>query len=236
MITGAMATDVSLAALFGSYGKQTVPGNFFSRYRNLVHHYTHQRSCEDASTFCSGFGVIRREAFHRLGGFDPQCRFLEDIELGYRMNREGLRVRLCKDLQMTHCKRYTLASLVRSDLFRRTLPWTRLMLETGMVRNDLNTRWNNVLSVPVAFLLLITPALPAFLFAAPALVCSFIGLNAGLLSLTYAEGGLAFALQSCVMCWLGYLYSGAGVVLGLAAHWWHGPKTAVNSTSDLSES
>lgn len=235
-IAGTMAADSSLAALFGSYGKKTLPSDFCSRYKNLVHHYTHQHSRADAATFCSGFGAIRRDDFRRLGGFDPQCRFLEDIELGYRMNREGLRVRLCKDLQMTHCKRYTLASLVRSDLFGRAVPWTRLMIETGIYRNDLNTRWNNVLSVPAAFLLLASPAFPDPLLAAPILLCLFMALNAGLLQLTYSEGGLLFALQSCLMCWFGYLYSGIGVGVGLATCWRSRPRTVIDEARDFSES
>jgi GT2 family glycosyltransferase len=213
-----LAADPDLAALFGSYRKETVPRDFFSRYKNLLHHYTHQHSREDASTFCGGFGAIRREAFQRLGGFDPQRRFLEDIELGYRMKKQGLRVRLCKDLQMTHCKRYTLENLVRSDLFGRAIPWTCLMLENRTFRNDLNTSWNNILSVPVAFLLLLSPGLPAFLFTVPLLVCLFMTLNAGLLSLAWSEGGPLFALQSCLMCWFGYVYSGVGVALGFASY------------------
>ncbi len=229
-------SDAGIAALFGSYGRATVPTRFFPRYKNLVHHYTHQCSREEASTFCSGFGAIRREAFQKLGGFDPYCRFLEDIELGYRMNREGLRVRLCKNLQLTHCKNYTLASLIRSDVFGRAVPWTRLIIKTGIVKNDLNTRWNNVLSVLVSFLLLLTPALPAPVLSALVLSGILIALNSGFLFLTYSEGGLAFALQACLMCWFSYLYSGAGLLIGIAAHFGSQRSAVVDEPIDLPES
>lgn len=232
-IASNMTGDPGLAALFGSYGRETVSQEFFSRYKNLVHHYTHQHSSEDASTFCGGFGAIRREAFQRLGGFDPRHRFLEDIEIGYRMKKEGLRVRLCKGLQMTHCKRYTLLSLIRSDLFGRAVPWTRLMLERGIFRNDLNTRWNNVLSVPVAFLLVFSPLLPAPWITAGGLAALFLALNAKFLALTFSAGGLLFALKSCLMCWFSYLYSGAGVVIGFVAHMASRPKEALDTPSDL---
>ena len=145
-IAAVILANPDLTAVFGSYEKATLPDNFLSRYKNLLHHYTHQQSHEDAITFCGGFGAIRREAFNRLRGFDPECRYLEDIEIGYRMKRAGMRVRLLKNLQLTHCKRYTLRSLIRSDFLGRAIPWTRLILETGFARNDLNTRWNNVLS------------------------------------------------------------------------------------------
>lgn len=226
LVAGTMARDAGLAALFGSYSKDTVPCNFTSRYKNLVHYYTHQRSREEATTFCSGFGAIRREAFRRLGGFNPCYRFLEDIELGYRMSRLGLRVRLCKNLQLTHCKHYSLGGLIYSDLFGRAVPWTRLMLETGIIRNDLNTRWNNVVSVPVSFLLLAAPALPAPLLSFTALLCLLVYLNAGLLLLTYSEAGLFFAFRSLLMCFVGYLYSALGVALGFKAHWKNALKSA----------
>ncbi len=233
-IAETMDAEPGIAALFGSYGKETVPREFFSRYKNLVHYYTHQNSSEEASTFCSGFGAIRREAFQRLGGFDPQQRFLEDIEIGYRMKKLGMRVRLCKGLQMTHCKRYTLLSLIRSDLFGRAVPWTRLMLERGIFRNDLNTRWNNVLSVPVALLLLLSPILQAPCFAAAVLASLFFALNAKFLSLTLSVGGPVFALKSYLMCWFSYLYSGAGVALGAAAHLLSRPRERLDAQGSLS--
>ncbi len=217
-IAAEFANDPAVSALFGSYGTHTVPANFFSRYKNLVHHFTHQNSSVEASTFCSGFGAIRREAFEGMRGFDPDFRYLEDIELGYRMMRAGIRIRLRKDLQFTHCKRYSFSSLIRSDVAGRAIPWTRLMLARGVFRNDLNTRWNNVLSVPVAFLLLLCPVFFRHAWAAAALSIVFLALNAKFLSLTYREGGPRFALASSLMCWFSYLYSGLGVAAGALSH------------------
>ena len=213
-IAAEFAAHPGVSALFGSYGTQTVPANFFSRYKNLVHHFTHQNSSVEASTFCSGFGAIRREAFEQLRGFDPDFRYLEDIELGYRMMRAGIRIRLCKELQFTHCKRYSFWSLIRSDVAGRAIPWTRLMLARGIFRNDLNTRWNNVVSVPTAFLLLLCPVLPHGAYLAAVLPILFLALNARFLLLTYREGGPFFALSSSLMCWFSYLYSGLGVAAG----------------------
>lgn len=213
--------DVS--ALFCSYQKDTAPRNFFSRYKNLVHHHTHQTAREDAATFCGGFGAIRREVFLQAGGFDEGYRVLEDIELGYRLHRAGHRIFLNKAIQLTHLKEYSFSGLVRSDLFGRAVPWTRLMLGKRVVRNDLNTRVHNVLSVPVSFALL--AALPAAaLFppcgagAAVLLAAALILLNGSFLRLVLRERGVSFTLKTVGMLWVTYLYSGLGLVLGVLAH------------------
>src|SRR4051794_30874320 len=69
-VVASFASRPQISALFCSYQKETIPWNFFTDYKNLVHHYTHQTAREDAATFCGGFGAIRREVFLAMGGFD----------------------------------------------------------------------------------------------------------------------------------------------------------------------
>lgn len=220
-IQALFAAEPTLTALFGSYQKNTVPTNFASVYKNLLHHYTHQISSSDAATFCSGYGAIRREVFLALGGFDAKQRALEDIEFGYRLHQAGYRVRLVKDLQFTHLKTYTLASLVRSDVRDRAIPWTRLMLEKHMFRNDLNTKSNNVASVVVAFLILLFPLwgwfLPFGLWVFAALIALFLALNLDFLAFVTRTRGIGFGLEAAVMNWFFYIYSGLGLLLGIGA-------------------
>jgi glycosyltransferase involved in cell wall biosynthesis len=221
MVAESFAARPDVSALFGSYQKGTVPANFFSRYKNLVHHYTHQTAREDAATFCGGFGAIRRDVFLVVGGFDESYRALEDIELGYRLYLAGRRIWLNKALLLTHCKTYSFTGLVRSDLFGRAVPWTRLMLRKRIVRNDLNTRIHNVLSVPVAFglfpALAATVAFPAWAWLPVALVVLFVLLNRAFFAHAWREGGAGFALRVTAMTWVTYLYSGLGLGLGLLA-------------------
>ena len=70
-----------------------------SQYKNLFHHYVHQTSREEASTFWSGCGAVRRKVFLEMGGFNESYRkpCIEDIELGYRMKQAGYRIRLSKE-------------------------------------------------------------------------------------------------------------------------------------------
>src|SRR5207244_10593392 len=63
---------------------------------------------------------------------------IEDIEFGYRLRAAGHRIRLDPGLQGTHLKRWTLGSIVGTDVKRRALPWARLILESGHAPDDLN--------------------------------------------------------------------------------------------------
>jgi glycosyltransferase involved in cell wall biosynthesis len=224
-VAAAFERDPGLAALFGSYEAAAAPSNFTSVFKNLQHHYTHQTSNEQANTFWSGFGAVRRTVFEEVGGF-PNGRKMEDIELGYRLTLSGHQIRLRKDLQVLHCKRYTLAKLIRSDLFDRAVPWVCLMLEWRIFRNDLNTREHNVLSMPISFLLLAWPLLAeltrwtnGFVWGLlPMLTICFVALNRGFLSFVRREKGLGFAAAAAPMCWFGYLYSGLGVAIGIAMY------------------
>src|SRR2546425_4432747 len=129
------------AAVFGSYDARPGCRTMVSRYRNLLHHFVHQRGNPDASTFWAGCGAIRCTVFHEVGGFDAR-RFprasIEDIELGYRLRAAGHRIRLDPGLQGTHLKRWTLGSIVRTDIAQRALPWSRLILKSGQAPHDLN--------------------------------------------------------------------------------------------------
>jgi cellulose synthase/poly-beta-1,6-N-acetylglucosamine synthase-like glycosyltransferase len=147
--------DPELAALFGSYDDRPSASGLVSRYRNLLHHYVHQQGefvddARPAHTFWTGCGAIRRSVFLEIGGFDPSLYrrpAIEDIELGYRLSRSGHRVLLCRDVQATHLKRWTLRSVVRTDIFCRGVPWMLLMLRSQTVETDLNVSQSQRASV-----------------------------------------------------------------------------------------
>ena len=82
-IRAAFADDPGLTAVFGSYD-DAPPGGTVAAFRNLLHHHVHHRGAGPASTFWSGLGAIRRDAFLAVGGFDGE-RFphpsVEDVDL-----------------------------------------------------------------------------------------------------------------------------------------------------------
>jgi len=135
------ADDAQLAAVFGAYDDEPAWGDFLSQYKNLIHSYVHLKSSERAVTFWAGGGAVRREAFVEAAGFDA-VRYrhpsIEDIELGYRLARNGKKIKLNKQLRVKHLKRWTVSSLLKADILRRAVPWTQLIVETRHLPRDLN--------------------------------------------------------------------------------------------------
>jgi len=209
------AARSDLDAVIGSYDDQPSESNLLSQYKNLAHHWVHQHARTRASTFWTGCGAVRREAFMRVGGFAPSyCRpCIEDIEFGYRLNQHGGTIGVDKSLQVKHLKRWDAASLLRSDFFDRAIPWSELILQRGGFVNDLNLSHANRLSVALSLLLAV--ALPAGLFypgAWPVAAMAVVGLlvlNAELLRFFWRRRGTAFALRVIPWHWFQFVYSGA---------------------------
>jgi GT2 family glycosyltransferase len=159
-VAAALARHGDFAALIGSYDDQPADPLFLSQYRNLFHHYVHQHGKEEAATFWTGCGAVRRAAFLEIGGFNQQwpkgC--VEDIELGFRLRQAGYRIRLEKEIQVTHGKRWRLLDLLRTDLFVRGVPWVALMLRDRRTVCDLNLSWPSRISTLLTYLLVLTLA------------------------------------------------------------------------------
>lgn len=220
-----------VAALFGSYDDEPFESNFLSQYKNLLHHYVHQTSNEEASTFWAGCGAIRRDIFFAMGGFDESfCRpspngcpgTIEDIELGYRLKKAGKRIRLLKDLQATHLKRWNMRSLVKADIFYRALPWTALILRDRQFVNDLNLKTTSRISVIAVYLLLLSlgssVVIPWGLVPVCLLIVLLLGLNWDLYRFFFCKRGLRFALMTIPWHWLYFGYSGLAFVIGVVMY------------------
>ncbi len=213
--------DPELDAVFGSYDAAPREANFCSQYRNLYHHHVHQTSAGEVSTFWTGLGAIRRSVFETLGGFDERLRCMHDIELGYRLHRAGRRIRLDPKVQGTHLKRWTLFSLVRADIFCRAVPWSRLILETGVLEDELNVKQSQrasaALTAVAGILLLAGLALPPLLLLLPLPLLAVAWINRDLYSFFFARRGAWFAVRAFAMQLLHYAYSGTSFLLCAAA-------------------
>lgn len=211
------APDV--AAVFGSYDDQPTARNIVSLYKNLLHHYIHQVSRREASTFWAGCGAIRREAFQAVGGFDELHTqpSIEDIELGARLRNAGYRIRLCPDVQVTHLKEWTLWSLIYTDIFLRAIPWSRLLMKEGRLIDDLNLSARHRLAAIASALLVFSGILvwwTPVVASVMALISTvaFVGLNFRMFRFFALRGGKLFVVCAAVLHLFYYLYSSVAFV------------------------
>ncbi len=218
VIRAAFADD-SVAACFGSYDDDPGAPSWFSNYKNLLHRYHHQNAKRDATTFWSGCGAVRADIFRALGGFDTdiyRVPSIEDVELGYRIKRAGGRILVCPDLLGKHLKVWSVKQAIFTDIFRRALPWSRLMISREGLTDDLNTGKLERLRALVAGLFWLSIlALPLSAVAWWAPLATFalaLAINWRFFTFLRRNGGLGFALASMLYHQLYYVYSAAAYV------------------------
>ncbi len=231
-------------AVFGTYDDSPGCPSFISQYRNLLHSYIHQISLVEAETFWTGCGAIRKDIFLKIGGFD--CKSfrrpsIEDIDIGYRLKDSGYRICLDKGLQVKHLKQWTFKSMLKTDVFQRGIPWSRLMLKRKYLPNDLNIQHHHRISgviVLIVFSLIFfligycsfdlvysfvfreelltnTTLFTTVLILIVALIANVILLNYRFYCFLFNQRGLRFAAQSIPLHLFYYLYSTATfIVLG----------------------
>lgn len=145
-IAAAFAGDPALAAVFGAYDDAPREQALVSSFRNLLHHHVHTSNAGPATTFWAGVGAVRRDVFTAVGGFDEELITMEDIEFGARLHAAGYRIVLDPSIQGTHLKRWSLTSMVETDLLHRGVPWVVLLLSGRGDRSALNLGWRHRLS------------------------------------------------------------------------------------------
>lgn len=143
-----------VSAIIGSYDDDPKCPNYVSRFRNLLHHFTHQQGACEAKTFWGACGAIKRNVFIDLNGFDEEYQMpsIEDIELGYRLIDNGCHIRLVRDWQVKHLKTWSIQNFVLTDIRQRAFPWTLILLRRGQFDNDLNTDMTSRISAALAVL------------------------------------------------------------------------------------
>lgn len=217
------ATNPTMAGVFGTCDDDAGCTNFFSQYKNLAQAYVHRSSGRVARSFWAGFGGIRSEAFHSVGGFDEgftrPC--IEDIELGDRVSAAGHRVLVDRRLHGCHLKRWTFRSMVASDIWDRGVPWTQLILKSRRFQGNLGV--GPGASVALCYSTLICIALaywqPQLLVVATAALSGVLVLNRQLYAFLWNHRGASFAVRGAALNLLYHLYNGFSFALGAALHY-----------------
>ncbi len=217
--------DPKVGAMFGSYDTEPAGPSWFSRYKNLMHHYYHQIGNPDASTFWAGCGALRKDVFLDVGGFDIETYkvpSIEDIELGYRIRSAGFRIVLDPDMQCKHLKVWTVGNSVHTDMFKRALPWSRLMIGREGVTNDLNTgnaeKLRAVVAWLLAFSILALPFAPSLWTWVLALAIIALAVNIPLAKFFNRMGGPWFAAKCMAYHQFYYMYASGIFAWALFEH------------------
>src|SRR5262245_48326138 len=224
--------DPSVDAVIGSYDDTPEARTVVSQFKNLAHHYFHQRAGGPIGSFWGGCGFIKREVFDAAGGFD-EVRFsrpsIEDVELGWRVIDRGGRIRLDPHIQVTHLKQWTLASLIRTDVFYRAVPWIRWSLERRRLSGQLNASPLQQVALVVALLLVASGVAAIGSSAARIAVAGFgvtaFAINQSLFRLFWRKGGARLLVAGFALQQLYYWCAFAALMIGVATFYWPGRRT-----------
>ncbi len=213
------AGNPEISAIFGSYDDAPSEPDFFSQYRNLMHHFFHQTGSREAQTFWSGFGAIKRQAFTEAGGFDAEkfkIPSVEDIELGYRLRKKGHRILLVPELQAKHLKKWTFYSILRTDFWQRAVPWVEIMMLNPQIEHDLNVKSSQKVSAVLTIFLLFSLGIAVwqwwFLLIALVNCLGLIAINRKFYIFFWQRKGVWFTTRVFPMHLLYFFYSSAALI------------------------
>jgi len=154
ILVATLESGPEFAAAFGCYDDAPRGKRLAGLYANLRHHWIHRHGDREASTFWTGLGVVRADAFWALGGFNENSA-IDDVDLGIRLNAAGKRIRLVPEAQGTHLKDWRLLQLWKTDIARRAYPWS-LLIANGARSNQLNASPRERFSAAFAYAVLIS--------------------------------------------------------------------------------
>ena len=227
-LTGFLSTfrnEPDVSAVIGCYDGVPAPRGLVSQYRNLLQHYVHQKNAGPTDVFWGGCGAVRRTAFIEAGGYDewsfdrPQ---VEDIELGHRIRAAGRTIVLRPEIQATHLKRWTLQSLLSTDIWDQGVPLVRVVSErvakpaNAIVGPYTAERMNAVLAWLAAGSVLagVASGEAAWFWTSLACVAAILISNHGQLAFFVRKRGVAFTIASIALDVLCYLVSGIASIAG----------------------
>ena len=221
-LVSTIVENSTVAAAFGSYDNRPRSGRIAALYANLRHHYMHQNGQTDALTFWAGLGAIRHSAFQDVGRFDARFGYssIEDIELGVRLNAAGYQIRLVPTAQGTHCKDWRLLELWRTDIFRRAIPWSRLLASGATRSMSLNLSRPERLRVILAYTILLMGGVGIVTelnWLGPVGIFIYAMSNASFLALLFRVGGASALLGGLALHFCYYIYSSVSFA-AIAAH------------------
>ena len=215
-------------AVIGVYTLEHPNTNIYSLYKNTWIRFSYLSAGKDIKWFFSAIGAIRKSVW------DKNVRFQEsyknsihpgDIEFGQSLVRNGYRIHLDPDIEVTHMKHFTFSNLLRNNLLR-AYGFTQSFLNNRF--NLFSSNWNGYANVSIRFILSIPIALcficilflsffdHKLYFAAICLLAGYIFCNQKFLQYIATHFSLGFTIKTCFILILDHLVCGIGVCAALA--------------------
>ncbi len=212
----------SVAGVVGLLARETPFHDFASAFKNLWMRFTYARlPRERIGVFYTSVAAIRRDLFLQLGGFDENysgASIAEDTEFGQRVWSAGRRLDLDPRVAVTHCKHYTLAQVLTTDLQRaRALMLIRLRKWGQPFFTSVPLFYQ--LAVPVIFAAILCLALaavfPGSVWLSVLLLVVFYGLNAPWLRYLADERGVGFTVLAALFQPVDVVAVGLGMCIAM---------------------
>jgi hypothetical protein len=147
---------------------------------------------------------------------------IEDVEMGYRLRRAGHKIMIEKRLLGKHLKKWDFRSLLHTDIVCRAIPWTKLILESRSVPQDLNFRRGHRVSAGLVGLLGVVTLLLSYCLYRSAAASFLPILVAGWLILAGTAVFLNRRVYQFFLQRKGFLFTPAAVGLHFAYYFYSG--------------
>lgn len=217
----------TMDALVGTYAGKPANTGFMPRYKALWEAVAidgvltaHDEKYVPYTAWAPRPGVVRKEVFERLGGFNESFHGadLEDIDLGYRMAAAGYRNYFVPDIRIQHHYPATFAKEIRA-FARRCAIWMQMKREHGFFdASGEGTPRQALVHIAgfMAFLFIIAGIIiPPFTGAAILLLHIYFLASRKFILRAWREEGCWFAVRAAVVCWIHTIVLGVSASYGL---------------------
>lgn len=223
-VLDAFASDRDLAAVTGRLSTQRQPG-YFTDYKNLYMNYIFGRLPDDVTFLYGSVFAVRASMTHDVSS--PNFRIGADTALGQELVQHGKKVRLLRELEVVHLKRYTPWTFYRNDflipkgwakLFRRYDGWRQIGRHgTGYAHSSLGQLASLAFAwATVGLALGVMPGYFSYKGMAAA-AGIWLGLNFRFLAFLCGLRGVFYGLRAIPVTFLDHLVMAVGVGIGFVA-------------------
>ncbi len=132
VIANVLRDEPDVCAVTGRLASDHPREEFFSEYKNIYMNHMFDHLAGDVTFLYGSIFAIRKTAFEQfdLAGVDFAAH---DTAWGIQISSRGGTIRFLKDLEVTHLKRYSFASLVAND-FHIPFCWAEIYVAFGKWR------------------------------------------------------------------------------------------------------